>query len=254
MRKVMLAAVLLTGAAQADAAAWLVTVQGFLNNGAGPVTGVPFGGQYAQAGFIINGAVAPVTLPPIGGQGTATMYPFAVVGFGISVGGYGVTATGNAMHSAFVYDNGAPPSLPPTLRFDQFSLSYGFSFGPGFLPHLATTAPLPADVFLSSFNFGRSVVAPAPTLINGSAFPDLGAVFAPQQGVGTFFAFNFRRGVPTSGAQVTTLPGVTFSMLNPQVQVTPISLVPEPASWAMMIAGFGLVGAAARRRVRAVQR
>jgi hypothetical protein len=28
--------------------------------------------------------------------------------------------------------------------------------------------------------------------------------------------------------------------------------VPEPASWAMMIAGFGLAGAALRRRVRVV--
>jgi hypothetical protein len=32
--------------------------------------------------------------------------------------------------------------------------------------------------------------------------------------------------------------------------VTARSLVPEPASWAMMIAGFGVVGAAARRRHR----
>ena len=29
--------------------------------------------------------------------------------------------------------------------------------------------------------------------------------------------------------------------------------VPEPSSWAMMIAGFGLVGAAFRRRVRSTK-
>jgi hypothetical protein len=34
--------------------------------------------------------------------------------------------------------------------------------------------------------------------------------------------------------------------------VTATGTVPEPASWAMMIAGFGLVGAAMRRRARAV--
>jgi hypothetical protein len=32
------------------------------------------------------------------------------------------------------------------------------------------------------------------------------------------------------------------------LNVTPSAAVPEPASWAMLIAGFGLVGAAARRR------
>lgn len=35
---------------------------------------------------------------------------------------------------------------------------------------------------------------------------------------------------------------------NVALNVTPSAAVPEPASWAMMIAGFGLVGAAARRR------
>nr|WP_318771533.1 PEPxxWA-CTERM sorting domain-containing protein [Thermaurantiacus sp.] len=33
---------------------------------------------------------------------------------------------------------------------------------------------------------------------------------------------------------------------------TPINPIPEPAAWALMIAGFGLVGMAARRRRLAV--
>jgi hypothetical protein len=34
-------------------------------------------------------------------------------------------------------------------------------------------------------------------------------------------------------------------------QVTvPVSAVPEPATWAMMLGGFGLLGAATRRRNR----
>jgi hypothetical protein len=44
---------------------------------------------------------------------------------------------------------------------------------------------------------------------------------------------------------------VTESTLNPtglRVEMTGTAAVPEPASWAMLIAGFGLVGAAARRR------
>ena len=35
-------------------------------------------------------------------------------------------------------------------------------------------------------------------------------------------------------------------------QVLAISYVPEPASWAMLIAGFGVIGAALRRKSRAV--
>lgn len=39
---------------------------------------------------------------------------------------------------------------------------------------------------------------------------------------------------------------------NVSLNVTPSAAVPEPASWAMLIGGFGLVGAAARRRQTAI--
>ncbi|WP_310497277.1 choice-of-anchor C family PEP-CTERM protein [Sandarakinorhabdus sp.] len=39
---------------------------------------------------------------------------------------------------------------------------------------------------------------------------------------------------------------------GPVIDNVSISLVPEPAMWAMMLAGFGLVGATMRRRSRAV--
>ncbi|MBU3079246.1 DVUA0089 family protein [Sphingomonas quercus] len=44
-----------------------------------------------------------------------------------------------------------------------------------------------------------------------------------------------------------------FDILNVDVAAGPGSAVPEPASWAMMLVGFGLVGAAARRRTPARQ-
>jgi hypothetical protein len=50
-----------------------------------------------------------------------------------------------------------------------------------------------------------------------------------------------------------TLPEEAKTALRENV-VTARSLVPEPASWAMMIAGFGLVGAAVRRQKRGLQR
>ncbi len=48
----------------------------------------------------------------------------------------------------------------------------------------------------------------------------------------TFLAF----GTPNGGPPFTLLDGVSLAE------------VPEPSSWAMLIAGFGMIGAAARRR------
>lgn len=42
-----------------------------------------------------------------------------------------------------------------------------------------------------------------------------------------------------------------FRLALPGVTTSPGPAVPEPASWAMLVAGFGLVGAAARRRTAA---
>lgn len=39
-----------------------------------------------------------------------------------------------------------------------------------------------------------------------------------------------------------------------EVKSTMISRLPEPATWAMMVAGFGLAGYALRRRIRASER
>ena len=40
----------------------------------------------------------------------------------------------------------------------------------------------------------------------------------------------------------------TVFLDNVSASVTPSGAVPEPATWAMLIAGFGLVGASLRRR------
>ena len=58
---------------------------------------------------------------------------------------------------------------------------------------------------------------------------------------------------PASVLYSPSLSGIGYLPRSGGVEVIAISgAVPEPASWAMLIAGFGLVGVAARRRKIAV--
>ena len=60
--------------------------------------------------------------------------------------------------------------------------------------------------------------------------------------------FNVDGGIPSFVAQVTNDASVwQAEVILDETQVGPIG-IPEPASWAMLVAGFGLVGAAKRRR------
>jgi hypothetical protein len=55
----------------------------------------------------------------------------------------------------------------------------------------------------------------------------------------------FLRGINNAGYDHFGLDGISFNVAPPQ---PPVGGVPEPASWAMLIAGFGLTGAAMRHR------
>lgn len=57
----------------------------------------------------------------------------------------------------------------------------------------------------------------------------------------------FRTGVFRMVAMFPDLPGEPYVL--PGDGVLTISPIPEPANWALMIAGFGLVGSALRRRI-----
>ena len=61
--------------------------------------------------------------------------------------------------------------------------------------------------------------------------------------------------VTTSNQSTTAVPGLGIGM-NPTISgitVQQISPVPEPASWAMMIGGFGIAGGMLRRRRKSVK-
>ncbi len=94
-------------------------------------------------------------------------------------------------------------------------------------------------------------------LWNGSAYSYAGKI---QAGVAYNFATGVDRfriyGIPAAagidaGSQSGFITGLTFDGTG-QFNGQQISLVPEPAQWAMMIGGFGLAGLTARRRRRIV--
>ena len=84
--------------------------------------------------------------------------------------------------------------------------------------------------------------------INGNVFAsyDLTAL-APISTPGGFNAFEFR-GIRSDQTDIYGLRfGGSYILLTGTANGVPIG-VPEPAAWAMMLAGFGLVGSALRRR------
>jgi hypothetical protein len=72
-------------------------------------------------------------------------------------------------------------------------------------------------------------------------------VLAPISTPGGFNAFQFR-GIDGTDKFSGIRFGGNYILLAATADGGAVGGVPEPASWAMLIAGFGLVGAAARRR------
>ena len=70
----------------------------------------------------------------------------------------------------------------------------------------------------------------------------------PDECCGDFFVYSVdfdQNGFWTAGER--------YVGLDPEVGTVSINAVPEPASWAMLVAGFGLIGAALRRRTAAAR-
>lgn len=125
---------------------------------------------------------------------------------------------GNALTGAPLYES-AP------LYFDGSAGAYSFS------PNLATT---PGGNYIA-FMTVAGVANPASTVRVGGTFGDTITS-------GAFRYLNTSGAAPTVGANWDTyfVQDMAFTAV--------FDAVPEPATWAMMIAGFGMVGFAARRR------
>jgi hypothetical protein len=252
-----LCAATITIAAPASAANYLITVQGtvFAPTSANPIAAVAaLGGQSIFAAFTVNSALANINvIGPIGGQGVGALWTGAVQQGGVSFsGGAALVRNSNDPGNIFLIDNGGNPNNA-NARQDQATISVSAPVTPGGVIRTYDVFGLPADVYLQSMAFGRvrggTIASPPDLVTDVFARPDFPSyLFAP--GAGTpFLSMIFRQGNPTSGPQAATLPSQQLSFGNLIINVQEITTgVPEPQSWAMLIAGFGLVGASLRRR------
>jgi hypothetical protein len=158
-----------------------------------------------------------------GGITYTSTFDFSVIG----TGGYGLAGNGASFTTPIIGTNEGSATV--TLTFDNAVASFGggFNYAPG---------------------SGRNpTIAAFDEIGNLIASYDL-SVLAPISTPAAIDAFMFR-GIDGEGSMIKsfTLSG-SFIIMSGVAG----SAVPEPASWAMMIAGFGLVGAAMRRRSAAV--
>jgi hypothetical protein len=205
----LVAAALLAFAAPASA----VTIAGLVNTGAGFALGT----NGVDSNWTLFGGPAFVS-------GTNGVFPVATNWLADTTTSRWITPTSNA-----------GDSLSPVAD-DNYSYTLTFSLA-GLNPGTASfNGRYAADNLVTSI------------LLNGNVLAASGGGFANWTAFGA--SSGFAPGVNTLTFNVTNVGQVSGnpSGLRVEFLTSDAAVVPEPANWAMLIAGFGLVGAAARRR------
>ncbi len=199
---------------------------------------------------------------PAGAATITTLYNTGVDAAGVATTGNGAdlhwTLAGGTAYTGAT--NGSFP-IPPWLAETTTSRwitpttdagSYDFDHAAdGIYTYSETFTVAAANVATArlSGNFASDNTVDSITL-NGNVINGSGGSFT------TFVPFSSTPGSFVSGTNVLTFTVRNFANgagSNPTgLRVEVSGAVPEPTSWALLVAGFGLVGVAARRRVRAV--
>jgi hypothetical protein len=155
-------------------------------------------------------------------------------------GEYGGEGFGN--FGIFLIDAAAFPTITSANQLTNITGSYSCGSAgvlAGTFTNLLTAA---GGYHETSVTLDSNCGGGALTLINGGNYVLLTTMQTIANRGGFFDATNTAQVVLSA-----SLPQETVQTLLNNV-VTARSLVPEPSSWAMLIAGFGLIGAMARRR------
>jgi hypothetical protein len=120
--------------------------------------------------------------------------------------------------------------------------SYSIAFAPTALFAFVLGSVDTYNKLTLGYEDGSSQAYAGGQIINDLVFPSGNQILGDTNGVVSYRV--------TSGPRITS---ATFTSTGNSFEFDNISVaaVPEPATWAMMIGGFGLIGAVARRRKRA---
>jgi hypothetical protein len=253
-------AALCISAAQANAELHLLTVQGVFSAtvSPNPIQEVrDLGGLFVTAAFLVDTSTATFTpLNNPSGIGQSAFLVGAVKGGFVQVGGVTLLSNLNDPGNIGIANDIQGPAGPVPTRRDQAGITSAASVINGALVTRYDVIGLPSDVYLANLSVIRFRDGPAtapPDLLTGLSLPDFGEFITETQPPAVM-SLSFRRGNPTSAMEAARLPFQSLTTQNTNIiwervlPDTPPPAVPEPASWALLIAGFGLVGAVRRRR------
>lgn len=154
----------------------------------------------------------------------------------------------NTFNASFVFDTSKAPSivLSTGVRYNGIPITYTL---PGGTTQITENGQFTGPTFQTLNNQGGFFYG---FLSQANGFNNRIQIFGPQLFTGTTAAPVFSTGVfdlSSTPRQFTTDP----LQVNYRLTVSEfVSAVPEPATWAMMLVGFGAIGATMRRRTRRV--
>ena len=169
----------------------------------------------------------PVALP--GGITYSSTTSSSVIG----KGGYGLQQNGSSVNALIIGTNSGTDTVTLSFATPVASFGGGLNYSLRFSDNL----PDGADPVIAAYDASNQLIASY----------DLFAL-APISTPGATDAFAFR-GIDGGGTAI-----ASFTLSGGYLIIAGVDggTVPEPATWALMVAGFGLVGMAVRRRAAAV--